>query len=192
MAFIIQNKFWLRIFFLALFIISMLGDWSFELMISRYSCYGSYVRLYGDFCILSTSGFEFIRLCADVIVRTFLSSIFSIFSVNEWTTENFAEKIPALICLIGVFIALFPFFSNLLLLRNKYSRRLQIINIIGWVLAFLLTILLFILEINRVDYHFMQFFYLLWGLWLYSFLALGTILFEISVLRLDTQPSIAS
>lgn len=183
MAFIVQNKFWVRIFVLALFIISMLGNWAFELINTRHSCHEPYVRLYGDFCIYTLSGFEVIRLFAGPIFTTLLDILF----LTGWTIENFASKIPSLIALIVILMIMLPFFSSLLPIRNKYSRGLQIMNIIGWVLAFLLTIILFILEINRADYHFMQFFYLLWGLWLYSFLALGTILFEILVLRSDTN-----
>jgi hypothetical protein len=107
--------------------------------------------------------------------------------LDELIKGNFAARIPELITLICMCIIFLPFFSILLLIWNRNSRRLQTINVIVWGLACLPALTMFILQTNR-DL-FVQYFYLSWGLWLYILLAIGTIIFEILVLRLNTKPS---
>jgi hypothetical protein len=151
MSFIVENKVRLRIFILALFIIAMLGPWTFDLINvpAQYLCDEPFVRLYGDYCGSPVSGFGAIQL-----------------------------------------IILLPFFSNLLLIGNRNSRRLQTINVIVWAIACLLTLTMFIIQSNRDQ--FVQYFYLLWGLWLYILLTIGTMIFEILVLRSDVKPSMVA
>ena len=85
---------------------------------------------------------------------------------------------------------LLPFFSNLLLIGNRNSRRLQSINVIVWAIACLLTLTMFIIQSNRDQ--FAQYFYLLWGLWLYILLTIGTMILEILILRSDVKPSMVA
>jgi hypothetical protein len=92
--------------------------------------------------------------------------------------------------LMGISIIGLPFFGILLLIGNPNSRRLQSMTVIGWVLACLPALVMFILQTNRDQ--FFQFFYWLWGLGLYILLAIGTILFEILGLRSDTKPGMNS
>jgi hypothetical protein len=179
MSFIIENNVLRRKLVLALFIVSMLGPWTFDLLNvpAQYPCDMPSVRLYGDFCGYPMSGFGAVKWAA--------GGFFYI--LDELTKGNFAARIPELITLICMWIIVLPFFSILLLIGNRNSRRLQIINVIVWGLACLPTLTMFILQTNRDQ--FVQFFYLLWGLWLYILLAIGTIIFEILVLRLNIKPS---
>lgn len=182
MSFIVENKVWLRIFVLTLFIIAMLGSWAFDLINvpAQYLCEKPFVRLYGDYCGSPMSGFGLIQ---------WVTGGFS-YTLAELMQGNFAAQIPELIFLLFILIILLPFFSNLLLIGNRNSRRLQIINVIVWGIACLPTLTMFILQSNRDQ--FVQFFYLLWGLWLYILLAIGTMIFEILVLRSDVKPGMAT
>ena len=196
MSLIVQNKIWFRTFVLVLFIISMLGIWSFELIpfpipISS-SCdtynslvgksflsEGHFIRLNDNNCIITISGFEIIFLLTPQL-------FFGMFI--ELIKGNFAAvQFPQLIFMIGILLIILPFFSNILLFRNRYSRRLQTINVIAWGLACLLALSAFLLDANRDEI--IRHFYLLWGLWLYILLALGVIIFEILALKSDNKSS---
>ena len=179
MSFIAENKVLWRKLVLALFIISMLGPWTFDLLNvpAQYPCDKPSVRLYGDFCGYPMSGFG-----------AFIWAAGGFFYIlDELIKGNIAARIPELITLIYTWIIILPFFSILLLIWNKNSRRLQTINLVAWGLACLLTLTYFILQTNRDQ--FVHFFYLLWGIWLYILVAIGTIIFEILVLRSNTKPS---
>ena len=179
MSFIIENKVWLRLFGLVLFIISMLGPWTFDLINvpAQYPCDKPFVRLYGDFCGYPMSGFGTITWAT--------TGFFDI--LDDLLKGQFAARIAELVFLTGVLVVVLPFFSHLLLIGNRNSRRLQTINLIVWGIACLPTLTMFILQSNRDQ--FLRFFYLLWGLWLYILVAIGAILFEIVVLRLHRKPS---
>lgn len=200
MSFIIQNKIWFRTFVLALFVISMLGIWGFDLIpflipISSpcdtynslvgksFLSEGHFIRLNDNNCIITISGFEIIYLLTpQLFFGTFIESI----------KGNFAAvQIPELIALIGILLIILPFLSNLLLLRNQFSRRLQIINVIVWALACLpaLGVFLYPTNTDELSKYYYKYFYLLWGLWLYILLALGAITFEILALKSDNKSS---
>jgi hypothetical protein len=179
MSFIAENKVLWRKLVLALLIISMLGPWTFDLLNvpAQYPCGKPSVRLYGDFCGYPMSGFGALIWAA--------GGFFYI--LDELIKGNIAARIPELIIPIYTWIIILPFFSILLLIWNKNSRRLQTINLVAWGLACLLTLTMFILQTNRDQ--FVHFFYLLWGIWLYILVAIGTIIFEILVLRSNTKPN---
>ena len=179
MSFIFENNVLRRKLVLVLFIVSMLGPWTFDLLNvpAQYPCDMPSVRLYGDFCGYPMTGFGAVK---------WVAGGFS-YILDELIKGNFAARIPELITLICMCIIFLPFFSILLLIWNRNSRRLQTINVIVWGLACLPALTMFILQTNR-DL-FVQYFYLSWGLWLYILLAIGTIIFEILVLRLNIKPS---
>lgn len=181
MSSIAKNKIWLRIIGVALFIIAMLGPWTFDLINvpAQYSCELPFVRLYGDFCGYPMSAFE--------VAKWFGAGVS--YALGELIKGNFVSQIPELIFLIGVAIIVLPLFSNLLLLRNRNSRRVQISNVLVWGMACLLALTMFILQATRAQ--FVQFFYLFWGNWLYILLAIGAIALEILVFRLESRPSMA-
>ena len=179
MSFIAGNKVWWRTLVLALFIISMLGPWMFDLLNvpAQYPCGKPSVRLYGDFCGYPMSGFEVIK---------WANSGFLYF-LDELLEGNIAGRIINLILPLYSWLIILPFFSILLLIWNKNSRRLQTINLIAWGLACILTLTLFILQTK--ERQFIHTFYLLWGIWLYILIAIGTIIFEILGLRSNNQLS---
>jgi hypothetical protein len=178
MSIIGKNKVLLRMLVLALFIISMLAPWAFDQLNvpAQYDCNKPSVRLYGDFCGSPMSGFgAFIWLAGGFF-----------YMLDELIKGNIAARIPEFIFSIYAWIIILPFFSMILLIWKKNSRRLQTINLVAWGLACLLTLAGFILQTNRDQ--FVHYFYLLWGAWLYILVAIGTIIFEILALRSNTKP----
>jgi hypothetical protein len=179
MSFIADNKALWRKLVPVLFIISMLGPWIFDLLNvpAQYPCGKPSVRLYGDFCGYPMSGFE---------VFTYANSGF-LFFLDQLIKGFIAGRILDLIFPFSTWLIILPFFSTLLLIWNKNSRRLQTINLIAWGIACLVIFTVFILQ-TREDL-FVRSLYLLWGIWLYLLVAIGTIIIEILVLRSDTRLS---
>ena len=179
MSFMIENNVLRRTLVLVFVIVSMLGPWTFDLINvpAQYDCDKPFVRLYGDFCGSPMSG-----------IGNVLWAASGFFSILDGLTKGTAG-IPELILFVCVLIIVLPLFSTLLLIGYRNSRRLQTINVIVWGMACLPTLALFILQSNLDG--FIRFFYLLWGLWLYILVAIGAIIAEILVLRLDNKPSMA-
>lgn len=179
MSWIYNNRRFFRIAVLLLFLVSLFGPWAFDLLNvpAQFPCGWPTVRLKGDFCGYPMSGFG-----------AFIWANSGFFYIlDDLIRGNIARRIPELISLIFTWIIILPFFSTLLLIWNKNSRRLQTINLIAWGLACIPALTLFILQTNRDEL--VHFLYLLWGVWLYILVAIGTFIFEILVLRSDTKPS---
>jgi len=166
----VENKKILRLAVLALLFIAMLGPWMFDLINvpAEYTCSLPNVRLYGDFCGLPLSGFEFFKL--------FIGGFFyMLFTLTTGTFVNYPREL-----LIGLYVLpLIPFITSLILLWKKETRHLLTINLIAWILALVPTLLMFLLlAVQRSGYIFR-----LWGLWLYILLAVSAIIFEITLLK---------
>ena len=81
----------------------------------------------------------------------------------------------SLFILVGLsLLLLIPFFTTLLVIWKKDSRRLQTINLSMWSLALILALLLFVLQLQDKVFY-------LWGLWLYIMLAICTLIVEMIV-----------
>jgi len=179
MPYTVKNEDFWRKLVLALFILSMLGPWAFDLLNvpAQYPCGWPTVRLEGDFCGYPMSGIGALLWAT--------GGFFYI--INDLIKGNIAARIPELITLIFTWLVILPFFSTLLLIWNKNSRRLQTINLIAWGLAGIPALVMFILQTNRDQL--VHFSYYLWGLWLYILVAIGTVIFEILVSRSNIEPS---
>lgn len=167
----VEHKKILRGAILLLFITTMFGPWIYDQINvpAQYTCSKPHVRLYGDFCGLPLSGFEFFKL---FVVGGFFYMLFTL------TTGAFVNNPREL--LIGLYVLpLIPFVTSLILLWKKETRRLLTINLIAWILALIPTLLMFtLMAVQRSGYIFR-----LWGLWLYIFLAVSAIIFEITLLK---------
>jgi hypothetical protein len=84
---------------------------------------------------------------------------------------------PRELLLFGLSVfPLIPFLISLLSLWRKESRRIQTINLFAWILAFLPTLTLFILQINHQAIR-------LWGLWLYIVVTVSAFVIELILLK---------
>ncbi len=147
---------------LILFVVALLGPWTFDVINvpAEYECSAPFIRLNGDFCGIAMSGFQFFWLWAG----GFFYMIFTLI------TGALAGR--ALELLVGLSILpLIPFFTTLFLLWKKDARRLRTIHLIAWVLALILALVIFIGQTNDPIIR-------LWGLWLYILLAVGVLVIE--------------
>jgi hypothetical protein len=159
---------------LILLVISMLGPWMFDLINvpAEFTCSKPNVRLYGDFCGLPLSGFEFFKL--------FIGGFFyMLFTLTTGSFLNYPREL-----LVGRYVlSLIPVITSLLLLWKKETRLLPTINLIAWILALIPPLLMFVLlAVQRSGYIFR-----LWGLWLYILVAISTVAFEINKFRSERK-----
>ena len=81
----------------------------------------------------------------------------------------------SLFILVGLpILLLIPFFTTSLVIWKKDSHRLQIINLSMWGLALILVVLVFGLQLQDKAFY-------LWGLWLYSVLAISALIVEMII-----------
>ena len=170
----IKHKNILRQAVLALLIISLLGPWMFDLINvpAEYPCDEPFVRLEGDFCGLPLSGFQFFKWFTGGL-------LYIIIDVVKGTFTGRSRELLAVLSLLP----LIPFVTTILLLWRD-TPRLQIINLVAWILALIPTLTIFIFQIKDQAFR-------LWGLWLYILVAVGAVVLEIALMKkgtADTQP----
>jgi len=164
-----KNIFHLSI--LTLLIISMVGPWMFDRIFvpAEYTCSPPNIRLHGDFCGVPVSGVQFFGLFAG-------GFFYMLFEVIRGTFASRSREL-----LVGLFVLpIIPIFTTLLSIWKKETHRLRTINLVAWILALLLTLTLFILQITNQGIR-------LWGLWLYILVAVSAVVLETILLKRKTD-----
>lgn len=166
-----EHKNILRFAILTLLITTLIGPWMFDQINvpAQYTCDLPNIRLYGDFCGIPISGYQFFGF----LVGGFFQMLFVLI------TGTFINRPRELLVGLSI-LPLVPFFTTLLLIWKKESRRLRTINLVAWILAFLTTSTLFIPQINDKVI-------LLWGLWLYIITTVIAIALEIGIQRWERR-----
>jgi hypothetical protein len=166
----VKHKNILRQVALVLLIVSLLGPWAYDRINvpAEYDCDKPFVRLEGDFCGYPMSGILFLEW--------FAGGFFHI--IVELVKGNFTGRSRELITGLSLLL-LIPFATTTLLLWKKETPRLRTINLIAWILAFILALTVFILQVTEQNFR-------LWGLWLYILVAVSAIIFEILLLNEKT------
>ena len=170
MSFIVENKVMWRKIVPIMFILSMLGPWTFDRLYipAEYPCK---FRLEGDFCGMPLAGY--------FVVFMLISGFFP--SLGAVLTGTFTGQAREFLMGLFLLLILLPFFSTLSFIWKRETRRLQTINIIACGLACIFSLLILIADWNAQTFR-------LWGLWLYVVSAVGAIIFEILASRSDTEP----
>jgi len=165
-----KHKGLIRVIIFIVFIVSLLGPWMFEQLNvpAKYACTPPNIRLEGDFCGAPMSGFLFLVWFGIGFIYILFELITGAFTCNP------RELMAGLSLLL-----LLPIFTTLLLM-GKESHRLSTINLIAWIIAFLITLTVFIFQIYDQVVR-------LWGLWLYIILAISVIIFESVLLKRKTD-----
>jgi hypothetical protein len=165
MSWINENRNFIRPIILIVFVVTLIGPWMFDTINvpAEYVCDKPFVRLEGDFCGSPLSGFQFFSL--------FTGGFFQM--LVELFKGNFAGH--AREYLVGLsLLLLIPFFTTLLVIWKKDSRRVQTINLNMWILALIPALLVFVLQLNDKAFY-------LWGPWLYIVMATGTLIVEMII-----------
>ena len=86
---------------------------------------------------------------------------------------------------VGIFLLVLPFFTTLLLIRGRDSRRLRVFHLMAWGLAVLSVLPLLIMLTSASMMPPGQ----LWGIWLYFGLAASALILEVLALVAGRRPS---
>lgn len=160
---------------LILIVASLAGPWMYDVIFVpvQYECGEPFVRLTHEFCGVPMSGMQFFEW--------FAGGFFSIIAVlvKGTFTGSFRELIAGL-----AILPLLPFFTTILLFWKKESSRIRTINLITWMLALVLTLIVFLVQIRDGSFR-------LWGLWLYILVAAGAVTFEL-LMRKNSSTTINS
>jgi len=174
MSWISNNRSFIRITVFLSLIVSLAGPWAFDVINvpAEYPCNKPFIRLEGDYCGYPMSGFQLFFFLT--------GGLFNI--VAGWIQGNFIGRGRELVAILLGLILFPPFFSALLAIWKKDSRRWQSINLITWGLTCIL-LLHYTLLLSQSREQFLH----AWGLWIYIITAIGTIIFEILVLGSDAR-----
>lgn len=161
-----QNISILRAGVLILFVIALLGPWTFDQINvpAEYTCDEPFIRLSGDYCGSPMSGVQFLWLWVGGFFYMFLELITGTF------TGQGSEFFFGLFFGLSI-LPLMPFFTTLLLLWKKDARQFRTVHLVAWVLALILALASLNIQIEDPIAR-------LWGLWLYVLLAVGAIVIE--------------
>ena len=158
-----------RVSILVLLLVAFLGPWTFDLVWvpSDHFCYAPYIRLDDDFCGIPRPGIWLYRW----IVGSFIYS-----STGLITGELvFTVWISEFLFYLLVFLSLLPIFNTLILILRGDHKRKRVIIITAWVLAIGVGLLW-----GMGNYP--EFFWVVWGIWLYLGLAISALIIEILVI----------
>jgi hypothetical protein len=127
MSFILEKEGFLRKMILALFVLAMLGPWSFDLLHvpAQYPCDGVTVRLAGDFCGFPVPGFGGVIMVFSGLFR----------NLGALIKGNAAFLLPELTVLLIMGLVFLPSISTVLLIWKERSRGFKIVNLIFWALG---------------------------------------------------------
>ena len=170
-----NNRQFLRIVVLILFILSVLGPWVFDQLYvpAEYPCGKPTVRLEGDFCGYPMNGF-----LAFAYIFSGLSNL-----IGEWMRGGFAGQGFQMLFIFLAPLILLPFFSTLIAVWRNHSWRWQITNLVMLGLACILLLLyMIILSQSRGQLEHA------WGLWIYVLAAISVTILECIFLKTSQRP----
>jgi hypothetical protein len=168
MSFILEKEGFFRKMILALFVLAMLGPWSFDLLHvpAQYPCDGVTVRLAGDFCGFPVPGFGGVIMGFSGLFR----------NLGALIKGNAAFLLPELTVLLIMGLVFLPSISTVLLIWKERSRGFKIVNLIFWALGGLAALLMFAMQAGRPQVA--PVLYLVWGAWFYILVAVGAVTLE--------------
>jgi hypothetical protein len=164
-----HHRIW-RISTLVLLLVSFLGPWTFDLIHvpSEYMCSDPYLRISDDFCGIPLSGVWLYRWMARGLIYASIGLLAGELTTAAWMREFIFSLLISL--------SLLPFFTTLLLLLLGCKPRRQVFSMIAWVFAIGFSLFW---GLNNYP----KFFWAVWGIWLYTGLALSALIMEYKISR---------
>ena len=180
MSWINEHKNVGRVAVLMLLLVAMMGPWT-------YTADGvGPVEWCRDPNILLENG-RCVRLVSGATILTFMAGAFLSMSVGLVTgatvlADRAREFLGVSLFTMLLFLLVLPFFTTLLLVLGRDSRRLRIFHLMAWGLAAGLSLLPIMFESALRSGRF-------WGIWLYIGLAASTLILEVLALAAGRRPS---
>jgi hypothetical protein len=175
MSWINEHKNFGRVAALMLLLVAIMGPWT-------YSSDGVPPAEWCDDPLILLENERCVRLVSGATVLTFVIGVFLSMSVGLVTgatvlPDRAREFLITFRLMVGVFLLILPFFTTLLLIRGRDSRRLRVFHLMAWGLAAVLGLLLTLLAVSGSGLYSE-----LWGIWLYFGLAAGALILEVLAL----------
>lgn len=183
MSWINEHKNVGRVAVLMLLLVAMMGPWTYTsdgVPLAAW-CRDPNILLENDRCV---------RLVSGATVLTFMAGAFLSMSVGLVTgatvlPDRAREFLGVFLFTVGIFLLVLPFFTTLLLIRGRDSRRLRVFHLMAWGLAVLSVLPLLIMLASASVLPPGQ----LWGIWLYFGLAASALILEVLALVAGRRPS---
>jgi hypothetical protein len=164
-----------------LFLVAIMGPWTYtsDGVPPPEWCRDPFILLENDRCVGLVSGAE---------VLTFMAGAFLSMSVGLVTgatvlPDRAREFLGVFLFMLLLFLLLLPFFTTLLLIWGRASRRLRVFHLMVWELAAVLSLLLVVSQSALRPAR-------LWGIWLYIGLAASALILEALALMAGRRPSL--
>ena len=169
-----------RVAVLVLLLVAMMGPWTYSSdgVPPAPWCRAPNILLENGRCV---------RLVSGATVLTFMAGAFLSMSVGLVTgatvlADRAREFLGVFRFTTYLFLLLLPFFSTLLLIWGRDSRRWRVFHLLAWGLAAVSSLLPVVFESALRSGQF-------WGIWLYVGLAASTLTLEMFALATGSRPS---
>ncbi len=169
-----------RVAVLMLLLVAMMGPWTYTAdgVPPAEWCRDPNILLENGRCV---------RLVSGATVLTFMAGAFLSMSVGLVTgatvlADRAREFLGVSLFMMLLFLLALLFFTTLLLVRGRDSRRLRVFHLMAWGLAAVLSLPLLVSESGLRSGR-------LWGIWLYIGLAASTLTLEVLALVAGRRPS---
>ena len=170
MSWIFEHRRAWRVTVLVLGSATFIGPWLYDMLWvpAEYTCSPPTVRLDGNFCGLPMSGLGVFRWLIPEFAYAGKAFLSGEMTLIDWTKD----------CVLGLFLSLplLPLLSTLLLILFGDRRRRQVFGVVVWSLAAVLGLLIGLSSYPRL-------FWVLWGVWLYTVLAVTALVLEALALK---------
>ena len=182
MSWINEHKNVGRVAVLMLLLVAIMGPWTYSSdgVPPAEWCRAPLILLENDRCV---------RLVSGATVLTFMVGAFLSMSVGLVTgatvlPDRAREFLGVFLFTVGIFLLILPFFTTLLLIWGRDSRRLRVFHLMAWGLAAVLGLLLALLAVSGSGLYSE-----LWGIWLYTGLTVSELILEGFALAAGRKPN---
>jgi len=162
-----KNKRIWRTAILIMLLVALIGPWTFERINvpAKYPCSPPFIRLEGDFCGEPMSGIWILSFMIFGMVSSSMGLASGGIVFIDWARQFLFSSF--------LFLLILPFFTTILLIGGKDSRRLRIIHLIAWGMAIGIGLLIAFSSFSGPRWE------LLWGIWLFIGLAVSILVLEL-------------
>jgi hypothetical protein len=170
MLWINKHKNAIRVAESVLLLVAIMGPWvySSDGVPPAAWCRDPYILLENDRCVGLVLGVTIITFMAGAFISMSVGLVSSATLLPDRTREF-------LLSMVLPFLLILPFFTTLLLIRGRDSRRLQVFHMLAWGLAALSTLPLLMSASALPPVQ-------LWGIWLYIGVAASALVLELLAL----------
>ena len=162
-----KNKRIWRTAILIMLFVALIGPWTFERINvpAKYPCTAPFIRLEGDFCGEPMSGIWILSFMIFGMVSSSMGLASGRIVFIDWARQFLFSSF--------LFLLILPFFTTILLIGGKDSRRLRIIHLIAWGMAIGIVLLIAFSSFSGPRWE------LLWGIWLFIGLTVSILVLEL-------------